>query len=82
MSTVEQTALPKRALTVAEFCRCYRLGRTSFYQQVRLGRLKVRKIGTRSLVAIEDAEAWFQGLSAESPAAAPSSTHKIAKLGR
>lgn len=81
MSTDEQQALPKRAFTVSEFCRYYRLGRTSFYQQVRLGHLRVRKIGTRSLVATEDAESWFQRLSAEQVASTPALT-QTAKRGR
>lgn len=51
--------LEKRALTVEEFCSCYGIGRTLFYQEVKSGRLQVCKIGRRTLVRVDDAEAWL-----------------------
>ncbi|MCK1542043.1 helix-turn-helix domain-containing protein [Bradyrhizobium sp. 179] len=68
MKPAAQKQAQARALTVDEFCREYRIGRTTFYQQVRLGHLRVRKIGKRSLIATEDAEAWFRTLDVAEPA--------------
>lgn len=51
--------LEKRALTVDEFCSCYSIGRTLFYQEIKAGRLQVCKIGRRTLVRVDDAEAWL-----------------------
>lgn len=50
------------AMTVQEFLSWARIGRTKFYKEVNAGRLTLRKVGTRSLVAVEDAQAWFDGL--------------------
>ena len=47
-----------RAYTVRA-CRAHGIGRTRFYDEVNSGRLKVRKLGTRTLVLREDAEAWL-----------------------
>lgn len=49
-------------LTVPEFLRVYRISRTSFYDEVRKGRVKVIKRGRRTLIAKDDADAWLQAL--------------------
>jgi excisionase family DNA binding protein len=74
MTTAAQTESQARALTVDEFCHQYRIGRTTFYLQVRLGHLRVRKIGKRSLIATEDAEAWFRTLDVAEPASPASAS--------
>jgi hypothetical protein len=48
--------------TVNDFLERYRIGRTSFYREVSEGRLKLRKFGSASRVAREDAETWAQNL--------------------
>lgn len=58
MKTPEDT----RALSVEAFCRLYGIGRTHFYQEVKAGRIPVRKAGKRTLVLKEDAEAWLAAL--------------------
>ena len=52
----------KTLMTVNEFCEQYSLGRTTFYNEVRVGRLQVVKRGRRTLVACVDAEAWVNAL--------------------
>jgi excisionase family DNA binding protein len=52
----------KRAFSIAEFCERYGIGRTSAYQEIRKGRLRVVKVGKRSLVTEDSAEEWLQNL--------------------
>ena len=52
----------KRALTRREFLHRYSIGNTTFYQEVRRGRLRVVKCGKRTLIDINEAERWFASL--------------------
>ena len=52
----------KTLMTVNEFCHQHSLGRTTFYNEVRAGRLHVVKRGRRTLIARADAEAWLNAL--------------------
>ena len=56
------TSEPAGALTVAEFCRLYGLGRTKFYAELNSGRLVAHKLGSKTLVARAEAERWFHAL--------------------
>ena len=40
------------AMTVKEFCRKYRIGTTKFYEEVKAGRLRAVKCGTRRWASI------------------------------
>ena len=53
----------QRAFTVDEFCLAYRIGRTKAYQQINAGRLRVAKIGSKTIVRADDAEAWLASLT-------------------
>jgi len=50
----------KAALTVNAFCEALSIGRTLFYERVRLGEIKVVKIGTRTLVPIGEVQAFLE----------------------
>lgn len=50
------------ALTVRRFCELHAIGRTTFYEEVKAGRLRTRKVGARTLVLSEDAEDWRRRL--------------------
>ena len=52
----------KGALTVDEFCSWAGIGRSKFYNEVKAGRIRVRKIGRKSVVAMADAQAWLESL--------------------
>lgn len=52
----------KAAYSVNEFLAAYGIGRTKFYQEVDSGRLKIRKLGKRTLIAKSDAETWLSNL--------------------
>jgi excisionase family DNA binding protein len=55
-------AIEKRAYTVEEFCKAYNIGRTSFYGEVKDGRIQPRKLGKKTLVLREEAERWLREL--------------------
>jgi excisionase family DNA binding protein len=52
----------KRAYAVREFCSAFGICRATFYSEVRAGRLKAVKIGSKTLILREDAETWVARL--------------------
>ena len=54
--------MERELLSVAEFCHCYSIGRTSLYREVNAGRLRLRKFGSATRIARADAEAWANSL--------------------
>lgn len=50
------------AFSVRKFCQMHAIGRTTFYEEVKYGRLRVRKLGKRTLVLREEAERWVDAL--------------------
>lgn len=50
------------ALTKREFLDRYGIGHTTFYEEVKSGRLKITKVGAKTLVKVADAEAWLAAL--------------------
>jgi len=61
---MQQETTPGGAMTVAEFCASYNIGRTFLYQQIKEGRLAARKAGTRTLIERAEAERWLRSLPA------------------
>jgi excisionase family DNA binding protein len=53
----------KLAYSVPELCLATSLGRSSIYEEIRRGRLRVTKVGARTVIRREDAIAWLQSLS-------------------
>lgn len=45
-------------MTLAEFRERFSISNTQVYREVRAGRLRLRKLGTASRVARQDANAW------------------------
>ncbi|GAA0477516.1 hypothetical protein GCM10009096_19260 [Parasphingorhabdus litoris] len=54
--------MTKKLLTVRQFCYLYGIGRTTFYAEVKQGRIPILKIGKATRVAREDAEKWVENL--------------------
>jgi excisionase family DNA binding protein len=50
------------AMTVSEFCKWASVGRTTLYAQIKLGRIRPRKIGGKTLILRGDAENWLGSL--------------------
>jgi excisionase family DNA binding protein len=66
-SKPSQIAASPRAFSIDEFCRRYGVGRTTAYAEITAGRLRRLKVGKRSLITEDDAEAWLEGLSSIRP---------------
>lgn len=56
--TVGQAPVDKRAYSLDQFCSAYAIGRTLAYYEAKCGRLRLTKLGGRTLVLVEDAAAW------------------------
>lgn len=54
----------KAALSVAEFCAAFSIGRTAVYEEMKAGRLQARKCGRRTLIPRSEAERWLASLPA------------------
>jgi excisionase family DNA binding protein len=52
----------RRAFPIREFCVRYGIGRTHAYQQIAAGRLRAVKVGRRTLITNDAAEAWLAAL--------------------
>jgi excisionase family DNA binding protein len=55
-------AVEKLAYSIAELAKVAGVGRSFLYEEIKGGRLKLKKAGRRSLVLIADAQAWLDGL--------------------
>ena len=60
----------QRAMSIAEFCERYAVGRTTAYEEIKAGRLRARKCGKRTIISEDDAEEWLRCLPAIAPGAA------------
>jgi hypothetical protein len=49
----------QRGYSIDEFSTTYRICRAKAYDEIKAGRLKIRKVGRRTIIAVEDAEDWF-----------------------
>jgi excisionase family DNA binding protein len=52
----------RRAFSISEFCVRYGIGRTNAYQEIATGRLRAVKVGRRTLITHDAAEAWLAAL--------------------
>jgi hypothetical protein len=57
-----QSHAEQRAFDIGGFCQRYGVGRTRAYEEIKLGRLRVRKCGRKTLIAEDDAEQWLANL--------------------
>ena len=62
----------RRALRINEFCKAYGVSRSTVYKLATENKLRLFKIGGRSLIRVEDAEALRNGDPLRSSAAAAS----------
>jgi len=52
----------QRAMSIPEFCQRYNVGRTLAYEEINAGRLRARKVGKRTIISGDEAEAWLKSL--------------------
>ena len=49
----------RRGYRIPDFCAIYAVSRSQTYVEIAAGRLRVRKVGRCTIIAADDAEAWF-----------------------
>jgi hypothetical protein len=52
----------QRAMSITRFSEDSAIGRTKAYEELRSGRLRGRKVGKRTIISQDDAEAWLRQL--------------------
>ena len=58
----------KKVMTVSEFCETYCVGRNLFYKLLSVGMgPQIMKIGRRTLISVEAADAWGREMERLSP---------------
>ena len=54
--------MDKQLETLPEFCGRHSISRTAAYREINDGRLRITKVGRRTLIARTDADAWLDSL--------------------
>jgi hypothetical protein len=49
-------------MSVADFCAWASIGRTKLYSEAKSGRIKLRKLGAKTVILRRDADAWLNSL--------------------
>ena len=62
METTGQTTTTKRAFRVEEFAHRNSISRAQVYIELKAGRLNARKVGSATLITIEDEDSWLRAL--------------------
>ena len=52
----------QRAMSLAQFCQSYGVGRTTAYAEIKQGRLRARKCGKRTIITEDDGDDWLKSL--------------------
>lgn len=52
----------REAYAVREFCARYGICRQTFYDEIKRGRIRARKLGKKTIILKSDAEAWATSL--------------------
>ena len=60
--SAQSSASKLRARSIDQFCQCFAVGRTTAYEQIKMGRLRARKVGKRTIITDDDAEEWLRNL--------------------
>ena len=61
-STYETPNPPMGTLTIGGFCQAYNLGKTRAYEEIKAGRLRAVKVGTKTLIPRAAADDWLNSL--------------------
>ena len=54
--------IEKRALSVAEAAKAAGVGRTTFFEEIRRGRITALKVGRRTIITVDALDAWLKSL--------------------
>ncbi len=61
MQTIEIGPETRLSYSVPAFCKLTSLSRTTVYEAIKAGRLRIAKVGSRTLILSEDAQAFLRG---------------------
>lgn len=56
------TNVTPQAFTISEICDRNKTGKTKIYEEIREGRLRARKIGSKTIITHDDEQAWRDAL--------------------
>jgi hypothetical protein len=70
MEQAVQNFFGKRSFRIDEFAARNSISRAQVYVELKEGRLNGRKVGSATLITVEDETAWLASLPAMKPAAA------------
>lgn len=59
LKNVETINIERAAISVAEFCAMYGIGKSFFYEELKAGRIRAKKAGARTLIPTSEARAWW-----------------------
>ena len=62
-SCTEEARTPRRSSSLRNFAERHDISLRLTYDEIKSGRLKIRKVGRRSIVTDEDEEAWLASLT-------------------
>lgn len=62
MNTENDKTTGKLLFSVKEFCEIVGIGRTTFYQEVKAGRIKAKKMGRSTLIPKSELERFIEEL--------------------
>ncbi|WAV88897.1 helix-turn-helix domain-containing protein [Oxalobacter aliiformigenes] len=62
MNTENDKTTGKLLFSVKEFCEMVGIGRTTFYQEVKAGRIKAKKMGRSTLIPKSELERFIEEL--------------------
>jgi excisionase family DNA binding protein len=52
----------KRAMSIDEAAKAAGIGRTMLFEEIRKGRITARKVGRRTIITVDDLDAWLKAL--------------------
>jgi excisionase family DNA binding protein len=58
--TADQGSLAKLVYTINELCQVVGISRATVYKEIKEQRLRVRKVGKRTLVPVDEVRAWLK----------------------
>ncbi|MCA1414468.1 DNA-binding protein [Bradyrhizobium sp. NBAIM20] len=67
MESAAQNSFGKRSFRIDEFAARNSISRSQAYVEVKEGRLRARKVGSTTLITIEDESAWLASLPQAKP---------------
>ena len=57
-----ENILSKKAYTISQAVEALGLGKTSLYNQIKIGKIRPRKFGNRTLIPVSEIDKWLNEL--------------------